>query len=78
MMIEYPNLIYIMEFKYAADNVDRSQEALEQIKTKEYAKAYYIKGKPIEGVGLSFSKDDRNVNFYTQEKLFTPSISIYG
>ena len=77
MMIEYPNLIYIMEFKYSPDNRDRSGEALKQIKDNKYAEAYLIKGKPIEGVGMSFSKESRNVDFFVQERLFTPSISIY-
>lgn len=77
MMIEYPNLIYIMEFKYSPDNRDRSGEALKQIKDNKYAEAFLIKGKPIEGVGMSFSKESRNVDFFVQERLFTPSISIY-
>jgi len=77
MMIEYPNLIYIMEFKYSPDNRDRSGEALKQIIDNKYADAYLIKGKPIEGVGMSFSKECRNVDFFVQERLFTPSISIY-
>lgn len=77
MMIEYPNLIYIMEFKYSPDNKDRSDEALKQIKDNKYAEAYLIKGKPIEGVGMSFSKESRNVDFFVQERLFTPSISVY-
>ena len=78
MMIEYPNLIYIMEFKYSPDNKDRSGEALKQIKDNKYADAYLIKGKPIEGVGMSFSQECRNVDFFVQERLFTPSISVYG
>lgn len=78
MMIEFPNLIFIMEFKYSPDNQDRSNEALNQIKDKEYAKAYLIKGKTIEGIGISFSKESRNVDYYKQERLFTPTISIYG
>ena len=45
---------------------------------KDYAKSYYIKGKPIEGIGMSFSQKSRNVDFYKQEMLYTPSISIYG
>lgn len=76
MMIEYPNLIYIMEFKYSPDNKDRSGEALKQIKDKNYADTYLIKNKPIEGVGMSFSKESRNIDFFVQERLHTPSISI--
>lgn len=75
MVMEFPSHIYIMEFKYAGDNTDRSQEALNQIKEKEYAKAYFIKGKTIEGVGMTFSKEARNVTTYAQERLYTPQIS---
>ena len=67
-----------MEFKYSPDNRDRSGEALKQIKDNKYADAYLIKGKPIEGVGMSFSQECRNVDFFIQERLFTPSISVYG
>lgn len=78
MMIEYPTKVYIMEFKYAKDNNDRSREALYQIKKNKYAEAFYIKGKEIVGVGLSFSQEKHNVDSYVQELLFTPSILIYG
>lgn len=78
MMIEYPSRIFIMEFKYSKDNKDRSEEALKQIKDNNYAGAYYIKGKVIEGIGMSFSQGTRNVEYYVQEQLYTPSVSIYG
>ena len=77
MMIEFPSRIFITEFKYANDNIDRSQEALEQIKKNEYAKAYFIKGKPIECIGMTFSKETRNVTSFVQEKLYSPQISMY-
>ena len=77
MMIEFPNCIYIMEFKYSDDLTDRSQEALNQIKDKEYAKNYYIKGKTIEGVGMTFSKQSRNVERFVTERLYTPQVAIY-
>lgn len=77
MMIEYPNLIYIMEFKYSDDDTDRSQEALNQIIKKEYAKSYYIKGKIIEGVGMTFSRENRNVTTFANCRLYSPQISVY-
>lgn len=77
MMIEFSSRIFIMEFKYAEDNADRSHEALEQIKKNEYAKAYFIKGKPIEGIGMTFSKVTRNVTTFVQERLYSPQISMY-
>lgn len=76
-MIEFPNRIFIIEFKYSGDNRSMACEAIEQIKKKEYAKAYYIKGKTIEGVGVSFSQESRNINDFKQETLYKPSISIY-
>lgn len=77
MMIEFPNCIYIMEFKYTDDLTDRSQEALNQIKNKEYAKNYYIKGKTIEGVGITFSARSRNVEHYFADRLYTPQVAIF-
>jgi len=77
MMIEYPSHIFIMEFKYSKDGQDMSDNALNQIKEKKYAEAYYIKGKPIDGVGMSFSQCTRNVEHYVTERLYTPSISMY-
>lgn len=77
MMIEYPNYIFIIEFKYSADNKDRAKEAIKQIRDKEYAKSYYIKGKIIYGVGMSFSKETRNINNFLSEILYKPDISIF-
>ena len=77
MMIEFPNCIYIMEFKYSEDAIDRSPEALNQIKDKKYAQNYYIKGKPIEGVGLTFSKQARNVEHFVVERLYNPQVARY-
>lgn len=74
MMMEYPNRIFIMEFKYEANGKDRSIEALQQIKDNRYAEAYYIKGKVIEGVGISFSKETRNVSAFVTERLYTPQV----
>lgn len=74
MMMEYPTRIFIMEFKYEANGKDRSIEALQQIKDNGYAEAYYIKGKVIEGVGISFSKETRNVSAFVTERLYTPQV----
>lgn len=56
MFIECLNRVFLFEFKYSGDNKDRSKVALKQIKDKNYAESYYIKGKPIVGIGLSFTK----------------------
>lgn len=78
MKIEFPNCVYILEFKYSDDDKDRSKEALDQIKEKEYAKPLYMKGKIIEGIGISFSKKSRNIDFYIQERLYTPRTTLYN
>ena len=76
-MIEFPNRIYIMEFKYSADNKDRAEEAFKQIIDKEYAQAYFIRGKIIDGVGMSFSQESRNVDFFVHNRLYTPRVNPY-
>ncbi len=78
MEIEFPNRVYIMEFKYSSDNKDRSQEALDQIKKKEYAKPLYMKGKIIEGIGISFSQKSHNIDTFRQERLYIPRTSLYN
>ena len=77
MEIEFPNRVFILEFKYSEDGRDRSIEALEQIKEKQYARRSYIKGKIIEGIGMSFSKKTRNIDTYVQERLYTPLASLF-
>lgn len=78
MEIEFPNCVYVIEFKYSGDDKDRSQEALDQIKKKEYAKPLYMKGKIIEGVGMSFSQKSHNIDSYKQERLYTPRTALYN
>ena len=78
MEIEFPNRVYVIEFKYSGDDKDRSLEALDQIKEKEYAKSLYMKGKIIEGIGMSFSQKSHNIDTYTQERLYTPQTALYN
>lgn len=77
MEIEFPNRVYILEFKYSEDGRDRSDEALNQIKEKNYARRSLMKGKIIEGVGMSFSKRTRNIDAFMREQLYTPQASLY-
>lgn len=77
MEIEFPNTVFVMEFKYSGDDKDRSQEALDQIEKKEYAKPLYMKGKVIEGVGLSFSQKTRNIEYFMQKRLYSPRTALY-
>ena len=76
-MIEFPNRIYIMEFKYSADNKDRAEEAFKQIIDKGYAQAYFLRGKIIDGIGMSFSQESRNVDFFVHNRLYTPRVNPY-
>lgn len=77
MAIEFPNKVFVMEFKYSSDDKDRSQEALDQIEEKEYAKPLYMKGKVIEGIGMSFSQKNHNVEYFVQKRLYTPPTELY-
>ncbi|MGB0521704.1 MAG: AAA family ATPase [Flammeovirgaceae bacterium] len=56
---------YIFEFK-----VDSSaQEALEQIKNNGYAQPYLGNGKPVLGIGVSFSTEAKEVTSWLVEEL---------
>lgn len=55
--LETRDRIYVMELKF-----DKSaQEALEQIKKSDYARAFVLKEKPVTLVGINFNvKEERN------------------
>lgn len=57
MVINCPQTIYIMEFKYSPDDKDLSKLALDQIKSKKYHLPYIIQQKPIVGIGFSLAKE---------------------
>lgn len=67
-VIRFSDKLYILEFKFN-DNVDLSDEALQQIKDKEYALKFTVDKKDIYGIGISFAKDSRNINGYKTDKL---------
>ena len=67
-VIRFSDKIYILEFKFN-DNQDLSDEALQQIKDKEYALKFTIEKKDIIGIGVSFGKDKKNINGFKTEKL---------
>jgi hypothetical protein len=57
MVVDLPNDIYIIEFK-----LDKpAAEAMEQIKSKEYAGKYALSGKRITLIGISFSSEKRTI-----------------
>ena len=53
MTIETTDRIYVMELKFG----NTAAEAMQQIETKEYARAFSLKGKPVTKVGLAFDTD---------------------
>lgn len=74
MVINCPKTIYIMEFKYSANDKDLSKVALEQIKSKKYHQPYIIQQKPIIGIGYSFGEGTREITNYRDETLYIPGI----
>jgi hypothetical protein len=67
-VIRFSDKIYILEFKFN-DNQDLSDEALQQIKGKEYALKFTVEKKDIYGIGISFGKNTKNINGFKTEKL---------
>jgi hypothetical protein len=67
-IIRFSDKIYIVEFKFNKTK-DISDEALQQIKDKEYALKFTIETKDIYGIGISFSTDKKNINGFKTEKL---------
>lgn len=67
-VIRFSDKLYIIEFKFD-DNQDLSSGALQQIKEKEYALKFMVEQKEIHGIGISFSKETRNIIGYKTEKL---------
>ena len=64
-LVETDTHIYILEYK-----LDQSaQVALEQIKQKRYYHAYWNVGKPVVGVGVSFSSKGKNIEGWVSETL---------
>ena len=63
-VIRFSKLIYIIEFK-----LNSCDEAMDQIKRKEYHEKYVIHGKRVIGVGVSFTKENRNIGEHKSELL---------
>ncbi len=59
-VIEFENNIYIIEFKYLAENQKADEllnKALTQIKTKEYFAPYLLKDKPVKYLAVVLNKE---------------------
>jgi hypothetical protein len=63
-VIETDKNVYIFEFK-----MEDAQAAMDQIHQKKYYEKYQIKGKEIVLVGVSFSKEERNIKEWIIEAL---------
>ncbi|MFK7949706.1 MAG: AAA family ATPase [Saprospiraceae bacterium] len=63
LIAEVENFIYLMEFKLDGT----STNAIEQIKSREYAATYQSATKKVFLVGVNFSNEDRNVEDYEVE-----------
>jgi hypothetical protein len=58
IVLRMPKTIYILEIKY-----DRAtDEALQQIETRDYAGKYQLDNRPIVSVALNFSSKSRNIS----------------
>ena len=63
MTIETPDYVYIFEFKYNGT----AEEAMTQIKEKNYAQPFLASGKKIALIGANFSGETRNIEKYLEE-----------
>jgi len=64
-MVETPTHVYILEYK-----LDKSpEEALEQIRRKKYYRSAWELGKPVVGVGVSFSSATKNIEGWVAEEV---------
>ena len=63
LTIKINNIIYIIEFKIG------SNDALIQIKEKDYAQKYQREKKTIYLVGINFDKEERNISRFEWERL---------
>jgi hypothetical protein len=63
MTIETPDYVYIFEFKYNGT----AEEAMAQIKEKNYAQPFLASGKKIALIGANFSGEKRNIDEYLSE-----------
>jgi hypothetical protein len=63
-VLETDSHVYIFEFK-----MDDAQKALDQLHEKKYYEKYKIKGKDIVLIGVSFSKEERNIKDWIIETM---------
>ena len=67
LVLTFPNVIYVIEFKNTA--TDTADSAIAQIKDRGYAKPYLHSGKTVYAMGLAFDPKDRTLKDAKAEKL---------
>ena len=66
-VVETAKRVYILEYK-----LDESPEtALSQIRDKAYFRPWFGRGKPVTGIGVSFSSEKRNIAGWKAAELIT-------
>jgi Predicted AAA-ATPase/PD-(D/E)XK nuclease superfamily len=65
-VVETANDIFIFEFKFNKT----AQEAIEQIKKKNYAGRYKTSGKNITGIGVNFNNDEKQIDDWVEVELW--------
>ncbi len=65
VIVQTPQYIYIFEFKFNKN----AEDALQQIKDKDYADKYRATGKPIIGIGVNFNKAKKKIMGWLPENL---------
>ncbi len=66
LLIETPDYVYVIELKYDAT----AEEALRQIKEKEYALRFDADGRKVFKIGVSFSSEKRRIEDWKIEYPF--------
>lgn len=64
LLIESEDFLYLIEFKLN----ENAKIAIQQIKDRKYAAAYYNAAKTVFLVGINFSQEERNVTDWKAEK----------
>ena len=65
MLVSTPNHVYIFEFK--VDTQGTAQDAIDQIKDRDYFRSVCASGRPVHLVGVSFDEKTRNVGEWKEE-----------
>ena len=64
LVIQFNNLIVVLEFKFAAKNVEKMKaEGLEQLKDREYSKTYDTEGRKVVTAVLVADDQERKIIF---------------